>query len=265
MKKTDKAGQAIDRRVFFERAAGGAAALVFAVSGLSLLPRRETAAAWAPKPPGALDGSAFAAACSRCGQCVRACPYDTLKLADPDDPAPLGTPFFEPRRMPCFMCRNIPCARACPTGALEPALEDISQARMGVAVIDPESCLSWQGLRCEVCLRDCPEANRAITIELHPRELSKHAVFVPRIHPDKCTGCGLCEKGCPTDVAAVRIVDPQTVLGAIGEHYRLGWLQADAPKNTRRIRADNNPKRAKTSPEEPDGISALDYLNAQEE
>ncbi|WP_198151046.1 4Fe-4S binding protein, partial [Hyphomicrobium sulfonivorans] len=34
----------------------------------------------------------FLSACVRCGLCVRACPYDTLKLATLGDPAALGTP-----------------------------------------------------------------------------------------------------------------------------------------------------------------------------
>lgn len=33
------------------------------------------------RPPGALEGEAFESACVRCGLCVQACPYDTLKLA----------------------------------------------------------------------------------------------------------------------------------------------------------------------------------------
>ena len=103
----------------------------------------------------------------------------------------------------------------------------------GIAVVDPSSCLSYQGLRCEVCFRECPEQDKAITIDLHPRSISRHAMFIPTIHPDHCTGCGLCTKGCPTDKPAIRIVDRTAVLGKIGEHYRLGWLSEDDPKNQR--------------------------------
>ena len=99
------------------------------------------------------------------------------------------------------------------------------KARMGIAAIDPNACLSWQGLRCEVCYRDCPLRNEALSLKPHPRELSKHAVFVPVINPDHCTGCGLCVYGCPTQVPAINIIDPKTFLGRIGEHYRLGWLE----------------------------------------
>ena len=203
---------------------------------------------------GCSTGKAFLAACARCGQCVKACPYDTLRLAAIGDPAPIGTPYFTPRDIPCYMCADIPCVKACPTGALDPELDDIAKARMGVAVVDPASCLSTQGLRCEVCLRECPETGKALTLEMHPRGLSRHTIFVPTVHPDACTGCGLCEKSCPTDKPAIRVVDPDAVLGAIGKHYRLSWLPSDDPKNLR----EEVPEEKTPSSEEAGG---LDYLN----
>lgn len=252
----------IQRRDLLGRAAGAAGAAVAATLVLGFVPLGESRAEWRPRPPGALDGSRFTAACARCGRCVTACPYDTLRLAAPGDPAPIGTPFFTPRDVPCYMCKDIPCVKACPTGALDPLLDDIRNARMGVAAVDPNSCLSWQGLRCEVCLRECPEANRAITIEMHPRGLSKHAVFVPVVHPDACTGCGLCERGCPTEKAAIRVVDHDANLGAIGRHYRLGWLDEDDPKNRRSEApaAESTPS-AGSAP----SAEALDYLNGGED
>ena len=259
-------------------AAGCAAAAGSIVLGIPAA--RADAVRWRPRPPGALQGRRFTAACARCGQCVAACPYDALRLAGLLDPAPLGTPWFEPRKEPCRMCRDLPCVKACPTGALDPALEDVRDARMGVAVVDSNACLSWQGLRCEVCLRECPENGRALTIEARPRGLSKHAVFTPVVHPDACTGCGLCEKGCPTEVPSIRVADPAAVLGSIGRHYRLGWLSEDDPKNLRREGPPETPMPAAGAggglPDAPgageaganasDGAeaAALDYLNAGE-
>lgn len=249
------------RRAFLEGALASGCAAAAGAFLLGIAPSRESAAAWRPRPPGASLERDFLAACARCGQCVSACPYGTLRLAGMLDPAPAGTPFYTPRDVPCEMCRDIPCVKACPTGALDPGLEDIADARMGVALIDPNACLSWQGLRCEVCFRECPVPNKAITIEPHPRGLSKHAVFVPVIHPDACTGCGKCEKGCPTDVAAIRIADPRAVLGTIGSHYRLGWLSAEDPKNLRReAPAQPAAQQAPSSAEEE--VPGLDYLNS---
>ena len=137
----------------------------------------------------------------------------------------------------------------------------------GVAVVDPNSCLSWQGLRCEVCFRECPENGRALTIEVRPRGLSRHAVFVPVIHPDACTGCGLCEKACPTDEAAIRVADPSSVLGTIGSHYRLGWLSEEDPKNMRREGPPATPDAASSegnAAKAPATAPGMDYLNSEE-
>lgn len=217
------------RREFLIKAAQGAA--VAACGGLiwaQLLRREAVASVLALRPPGALAERDFAAACIKCGQCVAACPYDTLHLARAEDDAPIGTPYFVPRDIPCYMCTDIPCVPACPTGALDPQLKDIAKSRMGLAVIDTESCLSWLGLRCEVCYRVCPVKGQAISIRNHPRQTSKHALFVPIVHSQACTGCGMCEDACPTEKAAIRVINPALVQGKIGSHYRLGWL-SDTP------------------------------------
>ena len=214
----------ISRRDFFARAGQGAA--LAATGGLVwsyLLTQQARATPFAIRPPGALADADFNARCIKCGQCVDACPYDTLKLATAGSGIPIGTPYFIPRETPCYMCEDIPCVPVCPTGALDHVLENIDDSRMGLAVIDIENCLSWQGLRCEICFRECPVQGKAITVEHHPRRISKHAMFVPLVHSDACTGCGICEKACPTQKAAIRVLQPELVQGQIGDHYRLGW------------------------------------------
>lgn len=42
--------------------------------------------------------------CLCCGQCVQACPYDTLKLATLASGLSAGTPYFVARDIPCEMC-----------------------------------------------------------------------------------------------------------------------------------------------------------------
>ena len=246
----------IKRREFIIRVVQGTA--MAATGGLIwayLLHQQVRAMPYALRPPGALAETDFAAKCIKCGQCVAACPYDTLHLAAAGETIPIGTPYFIPRATPCYMCPDIPCQAACPTGALAPGLEEIAAARMGLAVIDIENCLSWQGLRCEICYRECPLRNQAISVEHHPRRMSKHARFVPLVHSDHCTGCGICEKACPTERAAIRVVQPELVQGKIGDHYRLGW-RADTP-----ITQQFNPQQAPTTPELQDMAPGLDYLN----
>lgn len=246
--------ESISRREFFTRLAQGAA--LAATGGLVwsyLLRQQARAAPEAIRPPGARTGADFLARCIKCGQCVDACPYDTLRLATVAAGAPVGTPYFLARETPCYLCENIPCVAACPTGALDPALRDIRDARMGLAVIDTENCLSWQGLRCEICVRECPLQGTAITIENHPRRLSKHAMFIPVVHSNACTGCGICEQACPTQQAAIRVLPPELVQGRIGDHYRLGWT-VDTP-----ITPDFTPGETGGGAETP--AAGLDYLN----
>jgi ferredoxin-type protein NapG len=186
--------------------------------------------ATAIRPPGALDEPEFAAACIRCGLCVRACPFDTLDLARLGDGITTGTPYFTARDVPCEMCDDIPCVQACPSGALAPELDNIDDARMGLAVlIDQENCLNFQGLRCDVCYRVCPAINEAITLEHIPNTRSgKHAKFIPTVHADACTGCGKCEHSCVLEEAAIKVLPLHLAKGKLGGHYRWGWKEKDA-------------------------------------
>lgn len=189
--------------------------------------------AQALRPPGALPEEAFLGACLRCGLCVRDCPPQNLRLSDWGDSltrdwassVAVGTPYFEARHIPCEMCEDIPCVKACPSGALAPKLTDITKARMGVAVlIDEENCLNFQGLRCDVCYRVCPVIDKAITLEMRPNARSdRHAMFLPTVHADACTGCGKCEKSCVLDQAAIKVLPLQIARGEAGQHYRKGW------------------------------------------
>lgn len=148
------------------------------------------------RPPGALAEAAFLDACVRCGLCVQACPYDVLQLAELGGPVPAGTPYFIARANACRMCEDIPCVPACPTGALDHALIDIRQARMGVAALsDPQRCYSASGQAyCRSCFQACPIKGEAIRmVQGHTRA---GGLFQPVVDSDHCTGCGLCEQAC---------------------------------------------------------------------
>jgi ferredoxin-type protein NapG len=214
------------RRRFLTGALGAACSAGLVGLGTGLFARQARALPpSALRPPGALDEDRFAGACVRCGLCVRDCPYDILKLGELGDGVAPGTPYFEARKIPCEMCPDIPCAKACPTGALDREIARIDDARMGLAVlIDQETCLNFLGLRCEVCYRVCPAIDKAITIESrHNPRSDRHALLIPTVHSDACTGCGKCEHACVLEDAAIKVIPIALAKGTLGRHYRLGW------------------------------------------
>lgn len=169
------------------------------------------------RPPGALPEADFLAACVHCGLCVQACPYGTLSLAEWGQEAALGTPFFTPRETPCYMCKDVPCAKACPTGALDSEIPSIRDANMGVAVlVGHETCLNFKGLSCGICVRVCPIRGEAISLE--PMEVNGRKVEIPVVHSGKCTGCGTCEKQCVLGHAAIRVLPRDLGLGGPGRN-----------------------------------------------
>lgn len=198
--------------------------------GLGFYARHATALPPAAiRPPGALPEAEFAGACIRCGMCVRDCPYDILLLAKPEEPMATGTPYFVARQTPCEMCEDIPCVKACPTGALDHSLTDINKSKMGLAVlIDQETCLNFLGLRCDICYRVCPVIDKAITLDPQSNtRTGRHTLFIPVVHSDACTGCGKCEKACPTEIAAIKVLPLYMAKGQLSAHYRLGWVEKE--------------------------------------
>jgi len=222
---------------------------------------------YAIRPPGALPEDKFLAACLRCGQCVRACaenlrqdkggtteetipaqqgefvsqlaelgehaPLETavsiLRLAEFGSDIPAGTPYFVPRISPCRMCEDMPCVKACPSGALNKHLASINEARMGLAVLmDQENCLNCLGLRCDVCYRSCPLIDKALTLEMQVNQRTGvHARFIPTVHSKHCTGCGKCERSCVLEIAAIKVLPFAQARGELGRHYRVGWEEKE--------------------------------------
>jgi ferredoxin-type protein NapG len=234
-----------DRREFLLKSAR-TAGLVF-LGGLiwSAYVDEVTASKLILRPPGALNEKDFLSTCIKCGLCVEACPFDTLKLAKPGDNKPLGTPFFTPREIPCYMCTDIPCVPVCPTDALDEKLVstnealDINSAQMGVAIVDSQSCIAFWGIQCDACYRACPILGQAITIEYEKNaRTGKHSFMKPVVHADACTGCGLCERACVTDKAAIFVLPREVALGRAGNHYVKGWDNEDQNrvKNAREIK-----------------------------
>jgi ferredoxin-type protein NapG len=142
------------------------------------------------RPPGAVEESFFLERCTRCGDCLPACPFGSIKK----DPAN-GFPVIFADESPCFLCDDFPCVAACAAEALIP-LGDRAEVRMGLAIVSQSRCTSDQG--CRVCLSKCPTEALAVIGFEDP---------YPVVDQEKCVGCGICEQVCSTvnDKLAIKV------------------------------------------------------------
>jgi ferredoxin-type protein NapG len=221
------------------------------------------------RPPGATKEGVFLAKCTKCGLCAEACPYRAVIMAAPGDGRPIGTPYLVMRDAPCRMCRDIPCTAACPTGALDRALVsdtdesgkpklNVNLTRMGLAVIDRETCVAYWGIQCDACYRACPVMDKAITVEPTRNEKTgKHALLAPVVHSDHCTGCGLCERACITKKASIFVLPRQVAMGESSERYVRGWDDEDE----QRLEGISEETKTVTPRSAKDPV---DYLNKEE-
>ncbi len=145
------------------------------------------------RPPGALPEDDFLARCIHCYLCQDVCPVGCIQMK-PDGAADRHTPYVAPRIKGCTLC--LKCGEACPTGALQ-RLARKEDVHMGVAAVDESICVSH--LRtgaCGACFTACPMRGKAITQGLFN---------APYVHPEYCTGCGLCEEVCIVPYRAIRV------------------------------------------------------------
>ena len=185
------------------------------------------------RPPGARDERAFVQRCVQCSLCMEACPTGALQPTWHEAGLEgLWTPMLVPAIGYCeYECHA--CGQVCPTGAIEPLpLPEKKNVKIGLAVIDTTRCLPYAyGRECIVCEEHCPVPDKAITFEIRDavqRDGSVRRLKFPRVDPDRCTGCGICETKCPfRDRAAIRVTsagetrhpDNQPVLPGGGDSY----------------------------------------------
>ena len=143
---------------------------------------------WA-RPPGAVAEPLFLERCTKCGDCVDACPYEVLQ-SHPQQ----GFPVLFPNERPCSLCEDFPCMAACETQALEP-VEGRTEVTLGTAEISISRCTAEQG--CHACVASCPVG--AIQMDF--------ACLRVVVAETECVGCGLCALTCRTvsDHGAIRI------------------------------------------------------------
>lgn len=147
------------------------------------------------RPPNALAEAAFLVACTKCGDCLKACPHYVLRKLGPESgPRLLETPVLFPRENPCLLCDGVPCAAACGTGALrKPFPGEIP--RLGAARVDASKCYVARGQPCDYCVKACPEKPKAIRVT--------SAGSPAEVLGDACTGCGRCVQICPTEAVSL--------------------------------------------------------------
>ena len=154
------------------------------------------------RPPGALPEPEFLSACVRCGECMKACPTNTLQpiwlTAGLEG---LFSPVMTPRLGACAVGCNT-CGQVCPTGAIRSvSLIEKNHAKVGTAHVIRRNCWVWeQDKKCLVCDEACPYN----AISFRPVPGRRNAA--PFVIENQCTGCGWCETRCPVEgAAAIRV------------------------------------------------------------
>jgi ferredoxin-type protein NapG len=157
------------------------------------------------RPPGARlelneskSATEFETRCTRCGDCVRACPADAIRL-DPRGLLADGLPYIIPGQSPCVVCDSLACMPACPTGALQ--LVTRENIHIGTAKFIRTNCLRSHGEDCTLCVDNCPIGPAALKIS--------PITGMVRVGVDACVGCGVCEQICPTDPRAIIVQPPK--------------------------------------------------------
>ena len=154
------------------------------------------------RPPGALPEAEFLANCIRCGECMKACPTNTLQpIWFKSGLEGIFTPVMLPRLAACAVNCNV-CGKVCPTGAIRdlPLIEK-NHAKTGTAWINRQNCLVWErDKKCLVCDEVCPYG----AVSFQPVPDRKNAA--PFVLENRCLGCGWCESKCPIEGAsAIRV------------------------------------------------------------
>ncbi|MCL2523990.1 MAG: ferredoxin-type protein NapF [Betaproteobacteria bacterium] len=131
------------------------------------------------RPPWALPEAAFVDHCTRCRDCLPACPQGIVVSGDG------GYPRIDFSRGECTFCAA--CVTACQPQAL---LRREGEAPWACRASVGAACLPQHGVECRVCGDYCA----AGAIRFPPRLGGSP---LPAIDAERCTGCGACLAPCP--------------------------------------------------------------------
>ncbi len=199
------------------------------------------------RPPGALPENDFLARCVRCGECMKACPTNTLQpLTLEQGISGLFSPVTMPRRGGCEP-NCTACGQVCPTGAIRPlSVSEKQHAKIGTAVVLRHKCLAWeQERKCLVCDETCPYD----AIEF--RHVPGNPVAVPFVLEQRCIGCGYCEYHCPVLAHRAIVIEPMGALRLSHGSYRQAARTQGLDINLRRAHAPSGPAAPTPGPASP--------------
>lgn len=158
------------------------------------------------RPPGSVPEEDFLQQCIRCGECFKACPNNVLQpMGFAQGFEGLWTPEVKADWAGCESSCNA-CGQVCPTGAIRALpLEEKKVARMGLAIVDEQTCLPFaEREACQLCVDECNAAGyEAIEFTYVGTETDADGTPIPDtgylapiVIADKCVGCGLCQTRC---------------------------------------------------------------------
>jgi len=152
-------------------------------------------------PPGAVEPVLYNLLCSRCGNCIKACPTDII-LPSHDINYPLSwmTPAISFKSGYCLETCNL-CGKVCPTGAITIFSVGAKKSLfMGTAQINTEDCYLSNNRECIKCREAC----KYNAVEFLPG--SNVLNMLPAIDNQKCVGCGACEVVCPAECIVIKFL-----------------------------------------------------------
>jgi ferredoxin len=160
------------------------------------------------RPPGVVDEARFVENCLRCLQCVRSCPNQIIKITGEGYGfASLYTPHLEFHPYGCdYFCQV--CQQVCPNRAIPlQALSQKQSTPIGVARIDEAVCVVYkEQINCLVCEEVCPVPEKAIRFETAGQKArDQEPLREPKMVPERCIGCGICEAKCPAEPVAIKV------------------------------------------------------------
>lgn len=202
----------MDRRTFFRRAVSKTAETIVKEMDEKL----EAEAVHWIRPPFALDELEFLLTCSRCGDCIAACPHQVIFPLEPRLGARVvNTPALDLLNKACHLCADWPCVTACADAALKIPLVEEGQSLpvpyLAKASINVEACLPYSGPECGACQGSCPQEGAL--------QWQQEKPFISEAF---CVGCGLCREAC--------IVEPKAIELSSVVHYDVKYNKDSFPE-----------------------------------